>query len=480
MSDSSLSSSPTTPVPSQDAIDASCRLPLLAIFPGAVLWLVVAAVAAMFASISFHKPGLFGDCAWMSYGRILPVAKTSLLYGFCLPTGYGLAFWMAARLGRTTLAFAIETGIAAKLWNLGVFIGVFGILCGAGTGYEGFEMPRYAMIILMAASILWGVAGLSTIHRRTEAGLYPSHWFIIAGVLWFPWILSTATMLLGVMPVRGVAQSVVHWWYLGNLQVVVLGLFGLAAVFYFMPKLASRDLHSENLARFTFFTLLLFGSWVGMPVGGPLPAWMGVLSSVAALCLVVSVVSVVENVRHSCSFNAPDPEARFFSFAIPMLMLAVVIGACAALPPLAPRVDFTLVRSGQIQLLVAGFFCMVAMGGIYHVLPRVVAAKWPFPSLIRAHLWLATLGVLLIAGAYLIGGWQQGAKLAQADIKFVDVARGVLMPIRIATMGECFWTLGCLFFAANAGVLVARTMFATMKPFVADITVTRPLPEVKP
>jgi hypothetical protein len=37
-------------------IDASCRVPLLALFGGAALWLVVGLALALVASLNFHMP----------------------------------------------------------------------------------------------------------------------------------------------------------------------------------------------------------------------------------------------------------------------------------------------------------------------------------------------------------------------------------------------------------------------------------------
>ena len=476
MSDSSLMSNSTVQVPSQGRIDASCRLPLLALFSGAALWLFVAAVAALLASMSFHKPAMFADCMWMSYGRIQSVAKVALLYGFCLPAGYGIALWLAARLGRTHLASSFVATVAAKLWHLGVFIGAFGILCGASTGYEGFEMPAYAAFMLFMAAVLLGFVGLVTIHQRTEKELYPSLWFIITGLLWFPWILSTAILLLGVSPVRGVAQSVVAAWYLNNLQFVVPGLFGMGAALYFIPKLAGKVLYSRHLALFALLALVLFGSWAGIGIGGPLPAWIGALSGIATVFAVVPVLAHMDNLRRTCCINAPEPEARFFSFSVPLLVLGVVL---AAIGTFAQQTHFTLFRTGHTALLIQGFFAFVALGGIYHVFPKVAGLKWPCPSFVRVHLWLAVGGVLLIALPYVIGGWQQGAKLNQASLPFVDVAKSSLMPIRVATMGELFWAIGSLLFAGNVFLLAIRCARACWRPFVSEVTSILPASEVK-
>jgi len=64
--------------------------------------------------MSFHKPDMFADKMWLSYGRILPFAKTAFLYGFVFPLAMALHCGCCP-LGRTTLACDIASTFAAKL-----------------------------------------------------------------------------------------------------------------------------------------------------------------------------------------------------------------------------------------------------------------------------------------------------------------------------------------------------------------------------
>ena len=66
-------------------IDASCRVPLLALFGGAALWLVVGLVLAIIASLKFHAPEMFADCPLLTYGHVQPAANDAILYGFAFP-----------------------------------------------------------------------------------------------------------------------------------------------------------------------------------------------------------------------------------------------------------------------------------------------------------------------------------------------------------------------------------------------------------
>src|SRR5262249_710623 len=142
---------------------------------------------------------------------------------------------------------------------------------------------------------------LLTLHERNDRRLDPPQWFLLVALFWFPWIFSTAQMTLICSPVRGVTQSIIAWWFANNLTCGWLSLVGLAAIFYLIPKFVGRALHSQHLALFAFWTLILFGSWCGIPSSAPVPAWMVVLSGIASVLTVVTLIAVGLNIyRTKC------------------------------------------------------------------------------------------------------------------------------------------------------------------------------------
>ena len=193
-------------------INASCRLPLLALFISAAVWLVIGSVLGVIASLKFHMPSFLADYPWLTYGRVRPAYWNALLYGFCLQGGMGVMLWMFAWLGKTRIVQSWLVLVGAKVWNLGVTVGILGILVGDSTGFEGLEMPRYAAIILFLGYLMIGVWAAMTFHNRADKRLLPSQWFLVAALFWFPWIYSTANLLLITFPVRGMAQAVIAWW----------------------------------------------------------------------------------------------------------------------------------------------------------------------------------------------------------------------------------------------------------------------------
>ena len=434
-------------------IDASLRLPLLALFGGAAFWLVVSSVLAMIASIKFHAPDFLAACPWLTYGRVQPAADDALLYGFCIPAGLGVALWLLAQLGQTPLRGAIVPVVAAKLWHLGVLVGLAGILSGNSTGFAWLEFPRAGSVILFFAYLLLALWAMMNFAARRERALFPSHWFLVAALFWFPWIYSTANLFLVAWPARGVVQFAINSWFASNLLFVWLALVGIATAFYFLPKFSGRPLQSYYLALFAFWTLILFGTWCGIPPDAPLPAWMPALSSVAATLTVVPVLAVgVIAWQTLCGSTHCEPKGGpfcFIRFGLASFVLSSLMLIATACPRISRVTEFTWFGPAQTQLQLYGFFAMTMFGAIYHLLPRVVGVELPFPKLARLQFWLSMLGVLLFIVPLAIGGVAQGMKLNHPNIAFLDATKAMLPFLRTSTVGLLLILLGNSLFALN-------------------------------
>ena len=460
------------------SVDASLRVPLLALFGGAAFWLVVSSVLAMIASIKFHAPDFPAHCAWLTYGRVQPAADDALLYGFCIPAGLGVALWLFAQLGRAPLRGAIVPVVAAKLWHLGVLVGLAGILSGNSTGFVWLEFPRAGSVILFFAYLLLALWAMMNFAARRERALYPSHWFLIAALFWFPWIYLTANLFLVAWPVRGVVQAIIGWWFAGNLLFVWLALVGIGTAFYFLPKFSGRPLQSYYLALFAFWTLILFGTWCGIPPGAPVPAWLPVLSSFAAVLTDVPVLAVAaiawqtsrrsdapslesgvtSSLRLEKSAHRADTTAHcapkggpfcFIRFGLMSFVLSSLMLIAMACPRISQVTEFTWFGPAQTQLQLYGFFAMTMFGAIYYLLPRVVGLEFPFPKLARLQFWLSMFGVVLFIIPLAIGGVEQGMKLNNPNIAFMDATKAMLPFLRTSTIGLLLILLGNSLFALN-------------------------------
>ena len=433
---SDFSSSSTLPEhgrssdPTAAQLAFSCRLPLLVMFISAAVWLIIASAFGLLSSLTFHAPGLLADHSWLTYGRLRPAYENALLYGFCLQAGLGVALWLFVRLGRTLLAQRLMVTLGAAFWNFGVTVGIAAILGGYSTGFENLEMPGHASVIVFGGYVLLGLWGVITFHRRRVHALFPSQWFLFAALFWFPWIYSTANLLLLTFPARGVAQSVIAWWYSENLVVVWLGLVGLGSIFYFVPKLSGRDLHSHYLALFTFWTLILFASWGGIPSAAPVPAWMPTVSTIASVFMILPLLAVGMNVYRTLGrvsfLSRQNLPLSFELVGVAAFLIAGVMKISLAGLDTDQMLQFTWFASARKLLHVYGFFVMAMFGAIYYILPRLTDADFPSPGLVRAHFWLSLAGLLFIVAPWAIGGVVQAAQLGDPHVAFISIVKSQL------------------------------------------------------
>jgi cytochrome c oxidase cbb3-type subunit 1 len=469
---------------SQQKIDASCRVPLLALFGGAAVWLIVGLGFALIASLNFHMPEKFGSCAWLTYGRVQAAANDAILYGFCIPAALGVMLWIFARLSQSELVLPLVPVVAANIWHLGVFIGIVAILIGDSTGFAWLEFPRGSSVLLFAAFLLIAISAVATFGQRKERELYPSHWFLLAALLWFPWIYSTANLLLASgHPVRGVTQAVIGWWFADNLIFVWLALVGLGTAFYFLPKLAGRPLQSSYFALFAFWTLILFGTWCGIPQAAPVPAWLPSLSSVAAALTIVPLIAIaLIFVKTVCGADVHCQGGPFcyIKFGMVAFLLSGLMLIASACPQISRVTEFTWFGPAQIQLQILGFFGIVICGAIYELLPRIMGFELPFPKFVRGQHWFFMLGIILLAGSLAIGGVIQGRAALVTTNSPADILASTLPFLRASTAGLLLLLLGSLLLAANIFVMTFKWKLALLKSVIAALKAPLENSEVKP
>ena len=440
-------------------IDSSCRLPLALLFLSSLLWLLLGTSLALLTSIQLHSPEFLAHCPWLTYGRLHPAATNAVVYGFASQAGLGVALWLICRLGRAPLAQPLVVVVAAKFWNFGVTIGVLGILAGDSTGFELLEMPRYAAPILFVSYAVMGVWALIAFHFRRERELYVSQWYLLAALVWFPWIYSAANYLLVFRPVRGVMQTVVNGWYTHNLHTLWFTPIGLATAIYFVPKILGRPLHSRQLALLGFWSLALFGAWGGIAAGSPLPAWIISVSAGAAMMLSIPVLAVVTNlcltVEKPWQQLTQDRTLTFIFAGVIFYFLGSALDILGSVRPLSAMLRFTHYQSGVTHLLLYGFFAMTMFGAIYYIVPRLAGQEWPSTALAKAHLLASVLGVVLHAVALVVGGVAQGLAMDAGD-SFMGIAKTTSIFLQLATVATVLLVAGQLALLLNVAQLMRR------------------------
>src|SRR5467141_2854295 len=441
-------------------IDASTRVPVLMFYASAMVWLLIGTLLAGFVSFKLHSPDWLSDVSFLTWGRLRPGHMNVMVYGWASMVAMGTAIWLMARLCRTTLRhpLIIVTGIC--FWNIGVAAGITAILMGYSTGYDWLEFPPYAAVVLFVAYALvmsWAV--LMFRFRRGDQ-IYITQWYLLAAFLWFPWLYAAAQAMLFVVPVQGVMQAAVGWWYANNLLFLWFGAIALGTAYYMIPKVIGRPVYSYHLATIGFWTYALFSSWTGMQrlVDGPLPAWMVTASIAATILTIIPVATVGLNHHMTMLGNFQllrySPTLRFTVFGAMSYTFFSAVGVLISLRSVARYVNFTQVSIAYSHLGLYAFFTMVIFGSMYYIVPRLIGREWRYASLIKLHFWASAYGIGLMTLMLLAGGFLQGASMENPSLAFSESVESVLPYLRGRSLSGILLTVSHFIFAYHFGLML--------------------------
>jgi cytochrome c oxidase cbb3-type subunit 1 len=434
-------------------IDATTRVPVLMFYTSAIIWLLIGTFLGAFTSFKQHMPDLFSGCEYVTWGRLRPAHMNVMVYGWASMAGMGTGIWLMARLCRVTLRHPLLLVAGGGFWNFGVLLGTIGILAGASTGYQWLEFPPVAAIVLFVAYLMIITWAVLMFRFRRSGHVYVTQWYLLGAFLWFPWLYAAAQMMLFVVPVQGVMQEAVNWWYANNLLFLWFGALALGTTYYFIPKVIGRPVYSYHLATIGFWTYAVFSSWTGMQrlIDGPFPAWMVTASIAATILTIIPVATVGLNHHMTMRGHFPlmrySPTLRFTVFGAISYTVFSAVGVLLSLRSVAAYVNFTEAGVAYSHLGLYAFYTMVMFGSMYYIVPRLVGREWRYASLIKLHFWASVYGVGLMVLMLLAGGFVQGINMNSAGLPFMESTQSILPYLRGRSLSGMLLTVAHVIFA---------------------------------
>ena len=255
--------------------------------------LLVASAAGLTVSIKLHEPGLAGQQAWLTFGRIRTLHLNVVAYGWAPMAGLGIALFVIPRRSRRRCS-ARAMPSSARCWNAALIAGL-GRAAGINDGLEwlGDSRGRSASLFAVGGALIGLPLVFTLVNRRVEhlrVGLVHGLRAVLAA--------GAVRRRQAARAAPGVQQAAMNWWFGHN----VLGLFtralALASVYYFLPKVIGRPIQSYNLlAARLLGGLAFYGSPVGGHhlIGGPVPEWMVTLSIVQSMMMIIPVAAFTVN-----------------------------------------------------------------------------------------------------------------------------------------------------------------------------------------
>lgn len=444
-------------------IDRSLRHPVMFFMTSGAAWLAVSIVLGIIASAKVHSPEFLSGCAWLNYGRVFPAHINAFIYGWGFQAAFAIIIWMMARLSRKECTAPGLILTAGHVWNLVVSAGVIGILSGNGTGLPWMEFPAFTwpvMLVTYTAIVIWSFIQFRV---RPEGHVYISQWYILAAMVWFPWVFLTVNTLLHCLPGHPVMAAGINAWYKSAIIFLFFTPVALGAAYYLAPKVTGRSVHSYSLAKLGFWSLAIIAPWAGMQklTGAPIPYFLPYVGAAATALLFVPAVAASINLLRTMLSNketmSASPSLRFTAAGIVGLLVLAFAAVVLNLPETTlPLTQFSLSGYGFEILALYGFFTFVMFGAIYFIVPRVTRREWLSRRLITVHFLFSVYGIITVALVALFGGLQQGMGQENWQQPFQDAATRAYPYAIATTIAWCFILFSNVFFFLHLTLMWLR------------------------
>jgi cytochrome c oxidase cbb3-type subunit 1 len=450
------STSPEQDAKLRSAIDLSLRHPVMFFFTSGAVWLAVSLVLGIIAVAKMVSPEFLDGCAFLTQGRVFAAHISTLIYGWGCQAAFGVLIWLVARLTRSENRASGIVLAAGHAWNLVIGLGTIAILLGYGSGVPWMEFPAMSWPAMLLAYALIAVWTMIQFRVRAAGEVFVAQWYAIAALIWFPWVLITAFVLIFLVGGNPLMSAGVAAWFRSGLTYLFFLPSAAAAAYYLAPKITGRPVHSYSLSLIGFWTLALVAPWAGMQKlsGAPIPFFLPYLGAAAAVLIGVPTAAIAVSTLRTM-ISAPEkfaysPALRFTAAGVVCMLLLGVASVFTNLPnSTLPLAQFSITSYGMDILALYGCFSFVMFGAIYFIVPRVTRREWLSKRFIKWHFLFSMYGVITVAVLAVLGGLLHGQ--GQEDFKFPwenAVARAY--PYLIATLiAWCFVLISNLFFCVH-------------------------------
>ena len=379
-------------------------------------WMTVATFAGLLGATELISPDTTENIGWLVFGRVRPIHVNMVLFGFVTPGLLAAAFYYMPRILRTELFSEMLGVVTVVLWNLTLLAAVTTLASGYSQGREYAEMiwPVDMGVVLIFSLVL--VNFVMTVIRRQERVLYVSVWYACAAV-----VLTATTFSLGNViwhpdtgALVGIPDAILLWFYGHNVFGLLLTPLSAGVAYYVIPRACKAPLYSHTLSLLGFWSLLVVYTHIGTHhlLQVPVPTWLKVISIVDSVAMVIPVMAFLINIWYTAKGKLGeihnDVGAKFVFTGTIMYFFVSIQGSIMALPQVQRITHFNNWVVAHAHIGVLGFAGMIALGGLYYILPRITNKPLFSRFLADFQYWMILIGVVGFTVVLTIAGLIQG------------------------------------------------------------------------
>jgi cytochrome c oxidase cbb3-type subunit I len=389
-------------------------------------WMTVATLYGLLGATWLIAPDLVANVGWMVFGRVRPIHVNLVLFGFVTPGLLGASFYFIPRLLAAPL-YSEKLGLAtAALWNMALVASVITLSMGISQGREYAELAWPIDIGVVAVLLMVFFNFIMTVARRSEPVLYVSVWYVLAAA-----ILTSFTYALGNVIWRpdsgalvGIPDAILLWFYGHNIFGLLLTPLAAAVAYYVIPRVTRNPLYSHTLSLLGFWALIVVYTHIGTHhlLQVPVPTWLKTVAIVDSVGMVIPVMAVLINIWYTAKGKLGEIHAdiggKFIFTGTIMYFFVSIQGSFMALPDVQRVTHFNNWVIAHSHVGVLGFAGMIALGGIYYVIPQITQRPLYSRLLADFQYWMILIGVVGFTIVLTIVGLIQGHAWLNGEVVY--------------------------------------------------------------
>jgi cytochrome c oxidase cbb3-type subunit 1 len=434
-----------------------------------VFWGIAGFLVGVLIALQMAFPQLNFE-PFLTFGRLRPLHTSAVIFAFGGNALFATSYYVVQRTCRTRL-WGDKTALFTFFgYNAFILMAGLGYLAGVTQGKEYAEPEWYADLFLTVVWVAYLIVFLMTLKNRKEPHIYVANWFYLA------FIITVAVLHLGnnlVVPIgltethsysvpAGVQSAMIQWWYGHNAVGFFLTAGFLGMMYYFVPKRANRPVYSYRLSIIHFWSLIFIYMWAGPHhlQYTSLPDWAQTLGMTFSIMLWMpswgGMINGVMTLSGAWDKLRDDPVLRFMVVALAFYGMSTFEGPLMSIKSVNSLSHYTDWTIGHVHSGALGWVGFITFGAIYCLVPALWKKKEMFSlKLVNAHLWIATIGIVVYISAMWVSGIMQGLmwrtynELGFLEYSFVETVEAMHPFYIIRVLGGLLYLVGGLIMVYN-------------------------------
>ena len=432
-----------------------------------VVWGIVGMLVGVVIAAQMAWPALNFDIPWLTFSRLRPLHTNAVVFAFGGSALFATSYYVVQRTCHVRL---FSDGLAAFTfwgWQAVIVAAAITLPLGITTTKEYAELEWPIDILITVVWVAYAIVFFGTLAKRRVSHIYVANWFFGAFILTIALLHVVNSAALPVSWTKsysvyaGVQDAMVQWWYGHNAVGFFLTAGFLGIMYYFVPKQAERPIYSYRLSVVHFWALAFTYIWAGPHHlhYTALPDWTQSVGMVFSLILLApswgGMINGIMTLSGAWQKLRTDPILKFLIVSVSFYGMSTFEGPMMSIKTVNALSHYTDWTIGHVHSGALGWVGMISIGAMYFLIPRLFNRKIYSTSLIEAHFWIATIGIVLYISAMWIAGVMQGLmwRAVNADgtltYSFVESVQAMHPFYIVRFLGGVFYLVGMLIMAYN-------------------------------